>query len=169
MGAIWFRPRCAHNKPTLVQTMAWRQAEGKPLPEATMVWFIDAYIGHPTQWHCALSLWEGEFVDNNEAEGLPTMSPDSSQDHDDFIWSFQCLYIFKIDREKCNSILSGCAISLCWWKGALTHWNIGILTLVHMIDSVCALSYIITWYQCNIVYTLCNHDPNTMPVFQVFT
>ena len=56
--------------------MAWRQAEGKPLPEATMVWFIDTYIGHPTQWHCALSLWEGKFFDNNEAEGLPTMSPD---------------------------------------------------------------------------------------------
>ena len=32
------------NKPALVQVMAWRQTGDKPLPEAMMTQFIDAYM-----------------------------------------------------------------------------------------------------------------------------
>ena len=34
------------NKPALVQVMAWRRIDNKPLPEAMMAQFIDAYMRH---------------------------------------------------------------------------------------------------------------------------
>ena len=34
------------NTSTLVQVMAWRQAGNKPLPEAMLTQFIDAYMRH---------------------------------------------------------------------------------------------------------------------------
>ena len=34
------------NKSALVQVMAWRQTGAKPLPEAVMIQFTDAYMRH---------------------------------------------------------------------------------------------------------------------------
>ena len=34
------------NKPALVQVMAWRRIDDKPLPEPMMAQFIDAYMRH---------------------------------------------------------------------------------------------------------------------------
>ena len=34
------------NKPALVQVMAWRRTADKPLPEAMMTQFTDAYMRH---------------------------------------------------------------------------------------------------------------------------
>ena len=34
------------NKSALVQVMAWRQTGDKPLPEAVMIQFTDAYMRH---------------------------------------------------------------------------------------------------------------------------
>ena len=34
------------NKPALVQVMAWRQTGDKPLPEAMLTQFTDAYMWH---------------------------------------------------------------------------------------------------------------------------
>ena len=39
-----------HNRPVLVQVMAWRQTGGKPLPEVMLTQFTDAYMRHLGIW-----------------------------------------------------------------------------------------------------------------------
>ena len=45
-----------HNKPVLVQVMAWRQTGGKPLPEVMLTQFTDAYMRHLGIWDARNSL-----------------------------------------------------------------------------------------------------------------
>ena len=45
--SLKFVPRSLfHNKPPLIQVMAWRQIGGKPLPEPMMTLFTDTYLWH---------------------------------------------------------------------------------------------------------------------------
>ena len=45
--SLTFVPRShIDNKPALVQAMAWRRIDDKPLPELMMAQFMDAYMRH---------------------------------------------------------------------------------------------------------------------------
>ena len=45
--SVKFVPRSPiNNNPALVQVMAWRRTDDKPLSELMLTWFIDAYMRH---------------------------------------------------------------------------------------------------------------------------
>ena len=52
------------NKPAMVQVMAWRRTGDKPLPEAMLTRFNDAYMWHKGRWVNIIVIDEMWVIDN---------------------------------------------------------------------------------------------------------